>query len=229
MKPTPTPLPETRTSSAARVGAAAWLIGAAQFLIVQLIASAAWHTPFSWAENNISDLGNVHCQTWDASRPRYVCSPLHDAMNISFAVHGILLLIGIVATRRFWGRGRLSACARVLLALDAAGWVLVGFVPADVDENLHVLGALLIMGLGNLGLICTGFLPTHSRFAAGGLRLVSVSIAAAATLAAWLFFSRHDPGIGFGTLERIAAFAAGAWTLVMVMALATHTSPNSPR
>ncbi|MCK7624417.1 DUF998 domain-containing protein [Streptomyces sp. RS10V-4] len=217
MKPTPTPLTGIPASRPARIGAAAWLVATAQFLLVQVVVGAAWPTPYSWAGNNISDLGNIHCRMWDVSRPRYVCSPLHDAMNLSFAVHGVLLLLGILATGAHWGRSRLSLCARVLLAAGAGGWVLVGCVPADADENLHVLGALLIMGLGNLGLVCTGFLPGNALF--GRLRPVSVLPAAAAVLAAWLFFGQHDPGLGLGSLERIAAFAADAWTVVMALAL----------
>ncbi len=208
--------PAHRVSPAVRLGAAAWIVAAVQFLVVQVVVACAWRTPFSWATNNVSDLGNVHCRTWDASRPRYVCSPLHDVMNASFVLHGALLLLGTVATAACWGRGRLSAGARILFALNAAGWVLVGFVPADVDENLHVLGALLIMGLGNLGLLCAGFVPVGSPF--GRLRAVTLTLAAAAVLAAWSFFGQHDPGTGLGTLERMAAFAVDAWIVVSGLA-----------
>ncbi|WP_055552404.1 hypothetical protein [Streptomyces sp. NBRC 110028] len=38
-------------------------------------------------------------------------------------------------------------------AVDSGAWVLVGLVPADADEDLHVLGALLIMGVGSVGLL----------------------------------------------------------------------------
>ncbi|MFI6791761.1 DUF998 domain-containing protein [Nonomuraea sp. NPDC050383] len=211
---------------AARIGAAIWIVAAVQFFVAQLVAEYGWRTPYSWAANNISDLGNVHCQIWDASRPRYVCSPLHAVMNAGFVVHGVLLLAGTLLAGACWGRGRIAASARVLLVINAGGWVLVGLVPADVDENLHVLGALLIMGLGNLGLICTGFSPLGSLF--GRLRPITLSIAAAAVLGAWLFFSQHDPGIGMGTLERVAAFAMDAWVVVMALAiLRAHRSDNA--
>ncbi|MGW7368389.1 DUF998 domain-containing protein [Streptomyces sp. NPDC054841] len=189
----------------------------AQFFVVQVVVEAGWRTPYSWATYNISDLGNVHCQTWDVSRPRYVCSPLHDVMNASFAVHGVLLLAGTLLVGACWGRGWISVGARILFVVNAAGWVLVGFVPADVNEDLHVLGALLIMGLGNIGLICSGFAPRSSLF--GGLRPITLSMAAVAVVAAWMFFGGHDPGIGMGGLERIAAFALDAWTLVMALAV----------
>ncbi len=215
------PYPQVRTSLAAKVGAAAWLVAAAQFFVVQLVVQSGWRTPYSWATFNISDLGNVHCQMWDESRPRYVCSPLHDAMNTSFVVHGVLLLAGTLLTgAAAWGRGRWSTTARILFVINAGGWVLVGLVPADVNENLHVLGALLIMGLGNVGLLCAGFVPRASLF--GGLRPVTLSIAAVAVLAAVMFFGQHDPGIGLGGMERVAAFALDGWVVVMALASLTR-------
>ncbi|MEU9499707.1 DUF998 domain-containing protein [Streptomyces sp. NPDC048196] len=188
-----------------------------QFFVVQLVVETGWHTPYSWAENNISDLGNVGCRLWDDSRPRYVCSPLHGVMNASFTVHGVLLLTGVLLAGACWGRGAISASSRILLAIAAGGWVLVGLVPADVEENLHVGGALLIMGLGNLGLLLTGFTSRDALF--GGLRSVTLPIAVAAALAAWMFFGQYDPGIGLGSLERIAACALDAWSLLMALAI----------
>ncbi|MEV8309986.1 DUF998 domain-containing protein [Streptomyces flavidovirens] len=147
-------------------------------------------------------------------------------MNTSFVLHGVLLLVGTLLTGAGWGRGRISVITRFLFVVNAGGWVLVGLVPADIDEDLHVLGALLVMGLGNIGLVCAGFAARDSLF--GRLRSFSLSIAAAAVAATWMFFGRQDPGIGLGGLERIAAFAAGAWTLVMGLALLNvHRSDNA--
>lgn len=216
---------ECRTSVTTRIGAAAWIVAVVQFVVVQLAVESGWRTPYSWVENNISDLGNVSCRIWDDSRPRYVCSPLHDAMNVGFAVHGALLLAGVLLAGACWGRGGISASSRILLAIGAGGWVLVGLVPADVEENLHVGGALLIMGLGNLGLLLAGFSSRDSLF--GRLRSVTLSIAVAAVLAAWMFFGQHDPGIGLGGLERIAACALDAWSLVMALAILRARRPDT--
>ncbi|MBZ6472889.1 DUF998 domain-containing protein [Streptomyces griseocarneus] len=217
MKPSPAPYSGNRVAPAAKAGAVAWIVAATQFLVVQLVVESGWRTPYSWAANNISDLGNVLCGTWDDSRPRYVCSPLHDAMNASFVVHGVLLLAGTLLAGACWGRGGAATTARTLMAVNAGGWVLVGLVPADVDENLHVLGALLIMGLGNAGLLCTGFAPRESLF--GRLRAVSLVLAAAAVAAAGMFFAQVDPGTGLGGMERVAAFAMDVWALVMACAV----------
>ncbi|MER0483637.1 DUF998 domain-containing protein [Streptomyces sp. Edi2] len=208
-----------------RIGAAAWIVAVVQFVVVQLAVESGWRTPYSWAENNISDLGNVSCRMWDDSRPRYVCSPLHEAMNAGFAVHGGLLLAGMLLTGPCWGRGGISASSRILLAVGAVGWIVVGLVPADVDENLHVGGALLIMGLGNLGLLLAGFSSRDSLF--GRRRSVTLSLAVAAVLAAWMFFGQHDPGIGLGSLERIAACALDAWSVVMALAILRARRPDN--
>ncbi|MFF3768133.1 DUF998 domain-containing protein [Streptomyces sp. NPDC001922] len=200
-----------------RIGAVAWVVGTVQFFVVQLVVEAAWRTPYSWGSNNISDLGNVHCQVWDTSRPRYVCSPLHSMMNMSFAVHGALLLAGIVLTGVCWGRGGVARAARILCGTGGAAFVVVGLVPADVDENLHVLAALFIMGVGNVGLLCAGFVRRDSLF--GRLRPVSLLAGAVAVISAGLFFAQQDPGIGLGGMERVAVFTLDAWTLVMAVAI----------
>lgn len=217
MKPRPAPHSGSLVPPAAKAGAVIWIVAVAQFFVVQLVVESGWRTPYSWAANNISDLGNIHCGTWDASRPRYVCSPWHDAMNASFVAHGVLLLAGTLLAGACWGRGGAAVTARILMAVNAGGWVLVGLVPADADENVHVLGALLIMGLGNLGLLCTGLVPGRSLF--GRLRAVSLVLAALAVAAAGMFFAQADPGTGLGGLERVAAFGVDAWALVMAVAM----------
>ncbi|GAA2615880.1 DUF998 domain-containing protein [Streptomyces axinellae] len=213
------------------MGAAVWLVAVAQFFAVQLVVQSGWRTSYSWATFNISDLGNVHCGMWDVSRPRYVCSPLHDVMNVSFAVHGVLLSAGALLLGGCWGPGGMSVTARVLLLIGCGGWILVGSVPADVNENLHVLGALFIMGLGNIGLVCAGFLRRDSLFGRGRPRVVTLAIAAAAQLATWLFFAQADPGIGLGAMERAAAFALDAWVSVMAVSVIRAGNPagRAPR
>ncbi|QKV90870.1 DUF998 domain-containing protein [Streptomyces sp. NA02950] len=217
MKSTFVPSPGPRGQLAARAGAAAWILNAAQFLVVQLIVGSRWRTPYSWKRNNISDLGNVHCRMWDESRPRYVCSPLHTLMNTSFVAQGVLLFTGVLLTGFAWGRGAMAWTARILCVISAGGWVLVGMVPADVNEDLHVLGALLIMGLGNIGLLCAGCVREDSVL--GRLRAMTLGIAVTAMLGAWMFFAQHGPGIGLGGMERVAAFAPQVWTLVMALAV----------
>ncbi|MFG2138972.1 DUF998 domain-containing protein [Streptomyces sp. NPDC048650] len=220
--------PERRSPTRTRIGAALWIVAAVQFLAAQLVVGAAWRTPYSRQRNNISDLGNVSCRIWDDSRPRYVCSPLHDLMNASFVAHGALLAAGVLLTGAAWGRGGAALTGRTLLVLTGAAWVVVGLTPADVDENLHVLAALVILVIGNAALICAGLLPRHSRL--GSLRPLTLAVAVLALAAAVMFFGGSDPGIGRGTLERLACFGADIWMPVAALAvLRARTRPASPR
>ena len=58
-----------------RLGVHVWLLAPPLFLSANVITALAWrHPPFSWATNNISDLGNLTCGVWDTTRPREVCS-----------------------------------------------------------------------------------------------------------------------------------------------------------
>ena len=133
-----------------RLGAWAWALGTVQSLALQLIVGAAWSEPYSWAANNISDLGNVGCGAWDG---RYVCSPLHAWMNASFVLQGVLLVVGLVLTGPLW-RGGFSGWAwRTLVLLAGAAWVVVGLAPADVNLGLHLLAALVVFFLGNASLL----------------------------------------------------------------------------
>ncbi|MEV0300182.1 DUF998 domain-containing protein [Streptomyces prasinus] len=218
-----------------RIGCLAWVVGVAQFFVVHGIVESAWARPaYSWARNNISDLGNVHCglRTWPESR--YICSPEHGLMNGSFIALGVLLVVGFVLTGGAdgfggvggigggvpWLGGRVAALARMLLISGGVGFVLIGLAPTDVHKGLHVVGAALIMGTGNAGLVLAGFgladrVPRPLRRAPGLLGVVAL-------LAFGLFLSGHYLGLGMGGMERVAAYpllfwvaALGLWGVVL--------------
>lgn len=198
-----------------RIGYLAWIVGAAQFFVIHGIVESAWAKPYSWARNNISDLGNVHCAMQAEPEPRYVCSPAHEMMNASFVVLGILLVVGAVLGHT-WSRGITGTVSRLLIASAGAGFVLVGLAPADVDENQHFIGALLVMGVGNLGLLVAGF--ALARWIRGPLRRLTSPLGITAIAAFALFLSHHYLGLGMGGMERVAAFPLLVWTLL----IATH-------
>lgn len=197
-----------------QVGFVAWIVGAVQFFVVHCVVESAWRRPYSWAENNISDLGNLGCGPQAEPELRYVCSPQHSLMNASFVATGVLLIAGVVWTYGVWGRRPGGLWARALLAGAGAGFVLVGLAPADAKENLHVLGALLIMGTGNLGLLLAGF-GAAQQGVLHGLRWVTRLLGVLAIGAACLHLSHHYLGLGMGGMERIAAFPILLWTLTL--------------
>ncbi|MFE4874314.1 DUF998 domain-containing protein [Streptomyces sp. NPDC056682] len=185
-----------------------------QFFVIHGIAESAWARPYSWARNNISDLGNAHCAVQPDPEPRYICSPEHGLMNVSFVALGVLFVVGAALTGGvLWRRGRAAAVARLLLPGAGVGFVLAGLAPADVNENQHVLGALFIMAAGNIGLVVAGFglaehVPTTLRW---GTSLLGV----AALTAFGLFLSHRYLGLGMGGMERVAALPLLFWALAV--------------
>ncbi|MFE1313973.1 DUF998 domain-containing protein [Streptomyces sp. NPDC058755] len=180
-----------------------------QFFVLHGVVESAWAGPYSWARNNISDLGNAHCAWQPDPEPRYVCSPEHALMNVSFVTLGVLFVAGVLLTGALWRRG--AAASRLLLAGVGAGFVLAGLAPADVHENQHVLGALLIMATGNLGLLLSGAALDVPR----PLRWGSGLLGALALTAFGLFLSRHHLGLGMGGMERVAAFPLLVWAAAL--------------
>lgn len=121
-------------------------------------------------------------------------------MNASFFTLGALLVVGAALTGGvLWRRGPAAAVARLLLAGAGVGFVLAGLAPADVNENQHVLGALLIMAMGNIGLFLAGsawqntFLPhcggAPACWASPRSRLLGSSSPTTTSVSAWEVWS----------------------------------------
>jgi hypothetical membrane protein len=198
-----------------RFGALVWLAGVVLFFALHLYAESAWKDPaYSWADNNISDLGNVHCQPWGDDK-RYVCSPQHNAMNAGFLIQGATMLIGLAAISLRRSRSARTRTAGALLIAAGAGWVLAGVWPADVNENWHVLGALFIMILGNIGLALGPAVPVEPRW----LRWTAPVLGAVGLAGAAFFFTGNDLGLGLGGMERVAAYPMLAWMALTGLAL----------
>lgn len=183
------------------MGALCWAVAFPVFLVAQIVVGWAWRDPaFDWTWHNISDLGNVSCGLWDTSRPRLVCSPWHDVMNAAFVGAGLLLAAGVLLVRRAGPRS-----ARVLLLAGFGGLALAGAAPADVDEDLHVLAALLVFVCGNAGLLVAGC-SRRSLW-----RVAALVSGVVGSVAAVLFLTQQGVGVGLGTMERLTVFPAGMW------------------
>ncbi len=199
------------SSARTRAGALCWAAAFPLFLAANIVVGLRWENPrFSWATHNISDLGNVTCGIWDTTRPRPVCSPWHDVMNVAFVLTAVLLLAGLVLVGRPWRAGQW------LMVLGAAGLGLAGAFPADRNENVHLLGALLIFAAGNVGLVVAGLsAPARLRGLALGLGLLGVA-------GSVLFIAQQGLGLGVGGMERVAVFPLPVWAccagLVMLRA-----------
>ncbi|WFF01965.1 DUF998 domain-containing protein [Micromonospora sp. WMMD964] len=211
-------------SRSGRIGALCWVAAAPTFLVANLVTGLRWRDPtYSWATHNISDLGNAHCGIWDTSRPRYVCSPWHPLMNAATLTTAVLLTVGILLTWRILGRGGAVRAAQTLLLLAAGGYALAALHPADVDENRHVLGAVLIMGLGNVGLLLAGFAPATTTL--GRWRRLTLTAGIIALVGTVLFFAQQGLGIGVGGMERVAVLPFPLWACCLGVLLAETPTP----
>lgn len=217
----PTTLPRP-----ARIGALCLTAAAPLFLLANVVTALGWRNPpFSWATHNISDLGNVHCGVWDTTRPRYVCSPWHPLMNASFVLTALLLIVGFVLAWRLLCHGVAPRVAAWLFLLAAVGYALAGAYPADVNENLHFLAALLILVLGNIGLPLAAFAPAGTVL--GEIRPLTLVAAVVALAGSVLFLTQQPLGIGVGAMERVAAFPFLIWaSCVGVFLLVRSRTPR---
>ncbi|TNH21143.1 DUF998 domain-containing protein [Micromonospora orduensis] len=212
-----------------RIGALCWMAATPIFLVASLVTGLRWRQPtYSWATHNISDLGNAHCGVWDTTRPRYVCSPWHPVMNAAMLTTAAMLAAGLLLTWRLLGRGAVLRSAQTLLLLATGGYALAALYPADVDENLHVLGAVLIMGLGNVGLLLAGLVPGTVPLARW--RRLTLTAGLTALAGTVLFFAQQGLGIGVGGMERVAVLPFPLWACCLGVLLAeAPTSARRPR
>jgi len=166
-----------------RFGALVWLAGVVLFFALHLYAEAAWKNPdYSWAANNISDLGNVYCQPWGDDR-RFVCSPRHDAMNAGFVIQGAAMLIGLAAVslRRAGSARTWTAGALLIMILGNIGLALGPAMPAEPPRLRWTAPVLGAVGIAGAALFFTGNDP--------GLGLGGMERVAAYPMLAWMLIS----------------------------------------
>lgn len=222
----------------ARWGGALLIVGTLQYVVAQLVAAAAWSTPYSWNRNYISDLGVTSCGELDLPHGgvELVCSPLHAVMNASFALSGILLVVGIVLLWSYWPPGPAAKVGSVLLIMAGAGKVLTGMFPENTQLSLHLLGALNIP-LGALGVLLLsvsllrhrGGSSSASWLGVAGLVLSIIGLVASAlSSAAQVQGPAVLLGLGAGAMERLAGYPTNLWLLLLgVSVLAQRTAvPN---
>ena len=209
-------MPVDKTAGAgsplSRLGAWALVLGVAQFFVLHLVVQLAWPEPYSWAHNNISDLGAVGCGPWEGGGGRYVCSPLHAWMNASFVLQGASLLAGLALAAPL-RRGALGRTSRAFLFLAALGFVLAGLAPADANEDLHVLAAFAVLFCSNIGL-----LHAEGSGRAGGTRAVrahSLTLGTVGLVATALFMGEVYLVFGMGGMERLAVLPLQAWVALV--------------
>lgn len=191
-----------------------WLAGLIVFFGGQIVAGQAWQPGYSWTRFDISDLGAVACGP-PSDGAGFACSPLHDLMNACFAITGVLIVAGVLLSQRAWGRSLWAVAARVLLLLTGAAYVLVAREPEDVNLNLHVLGAAVILFLGNGGILLAGLVGASAPLAQ--IRGWSIALGILGLIGTLLFLGHHYLFVGMGGMERVAVYPPAAWMLIAAL------------
>jgi hypothetical membrane protein len=96
-----------------------------------------------------------------------------------------------------------------LVAVGGFGSILVAFFPENENGTMHIIGAALAIGVGNVAILVLGailILPESMRRAM--LLFSSLALVALVCFASHRYF-----GIGHGTMERIAAYPVTIWMI----------------
>lgn len=199
----------TEKRSEMRLAAVLWT-SLIVYFIAQVIAQAAWTTPYSLLDNRVSDLGITACG--HAFGGAQLCSPQHVVMNVGLVVTGVLILLGAFLIRRAWPRRRLTTWGLVFLAVTGAGTILVGMSPENVNVPLHLLGALNIP-CGNMALLMLGLANRRLHPHIANLALVLAAIGILGMLGGPVLIAVS--GHGGGLSERLALYPPILWMIMV--------------
>lgn len=197
-----------RPAGLQRMGAACFSLGGLQYLLAEKIASTGWHAPaYRYRQNYISDLGIPLCgPTADG---RDICSPLHDVMNVGFAVEGVLFFIACWLLRSVFC-GRLRGFFLATGLVHAAGGVLIAVYHSGTAVSgvtAHQIGAVMAIAGGNLCLVCAGWLLRRRRFYGLGSMLAGVF----GLVCMALITSGYFP---VGLIERASVYPITFWQIL---------------
>jgi hypothetical membrane protein len=191
-----------------KFGAILWVLNL-QYFIVQLIVASAWATHFSLRTNYISDLGNTVCGMYS---DRYVCSPDHLLMNISFVVVGLTQLVGAVVLLGLPKTSRVARAGYVAMILAGIGTMFVGFFPENTIAAFHTGGATLPFLIGNFGPLLVAY---GSRTWPKWLKRYSYVSTGVGLSALVFFMTAHYGWLAAGGVERVVAYPQTIWMIVV--------------
>jgi hypothetical membrane protein len=170
-----------------RGGALAWLL-TLQFFVVETLAQLRLDAPYSRVDDVISALGTAD-------------SPARIWLNASLVLQGALIAAGVVLLRPLLPGGA-GLTAAVLLGVSAAGVLLVGAFPSDVNGGVHAFGVVLHLLGGGLGLIALAY-ALRPRSEALGTTLALLGLIGTGMT---VFFLTGVTYLGVGGTERAAAY-----------------------
>jgi hypothetical membrane protein len=211
-------------------GGTIWILATLQYAIIQVIAVSAWHAPYSWLNNYISDLGNTACGQFAVPHgtQSYVCSPLHSAMNASFIITGVLTIAGAFLLQQMWPHRRLTTVALALWVIAGLGKIVVGLVPENTNIDLHLLGAFNIpVGSAAILLLSLSVLRSRRGLGITGVAAAVIGLAGTVLSTAGQFAgSSLYLGLGAGGMERVADYPGSLWVLMIGVIAVTLTDTH---
>ncbi|MGY1603674.1 DUF998 domain-containing protein [Geodermatophilus sp. SYSU D00815] len=184
-----------------RYGALLWLL-TLQFFVVETIAQLRWPGPYSRLDQVVSDLGTA-------------LSPARSLMNASFVVQAALILGGTLLLAPAL-RSTAGTVARVLLAVAAAGVLLVGVFPSDGNATLHAVGAVAHLLGGCLAVIALAYAVRRRSEAVGTTLALLGLVGTGLTI---FFFTGVVEWLGEGGTERVGAYVIPIGLALAGMAL----------
>jgi hypothetical membrane protein len=185
-----------------------WIISL-QYLIMQVVVASGWPNPpgYDWRANAISDLGNTACQPYSG---RFVCSPQHVLMNISFIILGLTMVAGSWLIYHEFRRNRRSCYGFIGMAISGIGAVLVGAFPENVQGTFHAIGAFLAFGVGDSALILLAFTISMTKL----MRSYTLISGIVGLIGLGLYASGMYWHLGLGGMERVAGYPQTFWLIV---------------
>lgn len=184
-------------------------ISSLQYFLIQLLAALRWSPAYSLSRDTISDLGNTACGRFN---DRYVCSPLHTVMNISFVVLGVTMVVGCALLHHALSptATRSGALGFAFIAIGGIGVIVVGAFPENSVPAFHGIGAALPFVVGDAGIVLLGF----SLSAPMAFRIFTLFAGVVALSALVFYASTHYLGLGEGGMERLVAYPQTAWLIL---------------
>lgn len=185
------------------MGAGAWTLSVVFFFfVVQAIAQAASARPYNPTTNLISHRGTSACSA-------VVCSPLHNLVDGTFAVVGLLHWIGAAMIWRSWP-GWPSKSSLTLLALAGWGLIVAGLFPENVAPDTHRIAAVIGLISLNVSMILLGSALVGSAKAMG---ILAIEAGVLGLVSFVVFLSQ--PSGAIGVWERLADYPGAAMVVLL--------------
>ncbi|MFD5430406.1 hypothetical protein [Streptomyces sp. NPDC127084] len=190
-------------------------------LIINLIVRSRWSS-YSGERDAISALGETKCGTFNGV---HICSPWHEASNISWVVAGFCLTIGACCNARYWPASKVRNLGLIAVAGSGASLVSVGVNPRNVRKAAHLLSADATIVLGVIGVFCLGLAFIRLGYSVWGSIGMACGIGGLLSSACVKIYSLKA---FHGWFERLAIWPGLFW-LMITGSLIVYKAVTTPR